>query len=90
MAYGADSLLVTAIVLPVLGIIAVFLRFYVRLRMRHTYIGIDDWLVLLSVLLVCGQGVIQILGTEVVFLFHHMRPASPRADWRRCHLRWGR
>ena len=62
-AYGADSLLVTAIVLPCLGIVAVFLRFYVRLRMRHTHIGIDDWLVLFSVLLVCGQGVIQILGS---------------------------
>ena len=62
-AYGADSLLVTAVVLPFLSIIAVFLRFYVRLRMRHTHIGIDDWLVLLSVFLVCGQGVIQILGS---------------------------
>lgn len=63
MAYGADSLLVTAVVLPFLSIIAVFLRFYVRPRMRHTYIGIDDWLLLFSVLLVCGQGLIQILGS---------------------------
>ena len=60
--YGADSLLVTAIVLPFLSIIAVSLRIYVRLGMRHTYIGVDDWLVILSVLLVCGQGVMQILG----------------------------
>ena len=61
--YGADSLIVTAVVLPFLSIIAVSLRFYVRLRVRSTHIGIDDWLVLLSVVLVCGQGVIQILGS---------------------------
>ena len=66
-AYGADSLIVTAIVLPFLSVIAVFLRFYVRLRMRHTHIGIDDWLVLLSVFLVWGQGVIQILGSHSLF-----------------------
>ena len=61
--YVPDTFLVTAIVLSLLSIIAVFLRFYVRLRIRRTHIGIDDWLVLLSVFLVCGHGIIQILGS---------------------------
>ena len=60
--YGVNSLIGTAIALPIFGIAAVVLRFYVRLRVRHTYIGVDDWLILLSVVLVCGHGVIQILG----------------------------
>ena len=66
--YGADSLLITAVILPFLSIIAVSLRIYVQLGMRHTYIGVDDWLVLLSVFLVCGQGVIQILGKVSSYL----------------------
>ena len=63
--YGVTSLISTAIALPILSILAVSLRLYVRLRMRHTYVGIDDWLVVLSVLLVCGQGVLQILGMHI-------------------------
>ena len=61
--YGASSLIGTAIALPVLSIIAVLLRFFVRLRMKRSYVGIDDWLILLSLILVCGQCVLQILGT---------------------------
>ena len=79
--YGADSLLVTAIILPFLSIIAVSLRIYVRLGMRHTYMGADDWLVIFSVLLVCGQGVMQILGKSFslvirgrVFLIRSLPP----------------
>ena len=63
--YGVTSLVSTAIALPVLSIIAVLLRFYVRLRVRRTYLGADDWLILLSVFLVCGQGVFQILGMQI-------------------------
>lgn len=62
--YGVNSLVGTAVTLPVLAIVSVLLRFYVRLRMRHTFLGVDDWLVMLSVLLVCGQGIIQILGMQ--------------------------
>ena len=62
--YGTTSLISTAIVFPVLGIIAVSLRMYVRLRLRHTYIGVDDWLVLIAVPLVCGHGIIQVIGGQ--------------------------
>ena len=62
MAYGVDSLIGVAIALPLLGITAVILRFYVRLRLKRDYIGTDDWLILLSIILVCGQAAIQILG----------------------------
>ena len=60
--YGPGPLLGTAIALPALAIIAVILRLYVRLRVRSTYLGADDWLVLCSVILVVGHGILQILG----------------------------
>ena len=60
--YGVASLIATAIVFPLLGVVAVILRFYVRLRLQPTYVGIDDWTILLSCVLVCAQGVNQIIG----------------------------
>ena len=58
--YGTTPIIVTAIVLPLLGLVAVCLRFYVRLRLKPTFIGIDDWLIAFSCLLVFGQASIQI------------------------------
>lgn len=60
--YGVTSVIVTAAVLPLLGLLAVCLRFYVRVRLRPTYIGIDDWLIAFSCFLVLGQGAMQIIG----------------------------
>ena len=67
--YGDDSLIGTAIALPILSIIAVWLRFYVRLRVRRTKIGADDWSILLSVYLVCAQAVAQVLSRYRAFIF---------------------
>ena len=67
MGYGVDSLIGVAIALPLLGIIAVILRFYVRLYLKRDYLGVDDWLILASIILVCGQAAIQILGKTVLF-----------------------
>ena len=58
--YGTTSIIVTAIVLPLLGLVAVCLRFYVRLRLKPTFVGIDDWLIAFSCLLVFAQASIQI------------------------------
>ena len=60
--YGVVSLIITATVLPLLGLVAVCLRFYVRLRLKPTFVGIDDWLVAFSCLLVLAQGANQING----------------------------
>lgn len=60
--YGVTSVIVTAVVLPLLGFVAVCLRFYVRIRLVPTYVGIDDWLIAFSCLLVLGQGAMQIVG----------------------------
>lgn len=64
VAYNVASLIGTAIALPLLGVLAVILRFYVRLRLRPTFIGTDDWLIVLAVVLVVGQGICQIIGTQ--------------------------
>lgn len=60
--YGTTSLIATAILLPLLGVIAVCLRFYVRLRLKPTFIGIDDWMIAFSCLLVCASGANQVVG----------------------------
>ena len=60
--YGVTSLIVTAIVLPLLGFIAVTLRFYVRLYLKPTFIGVDDWLIVIAIVLVYGQAANQIVG----------------------------
>ena len=60
--YGVASVIVAAIVLPLLGVLAVCLRFYVRIRFTPTFVGIDDWLIAVSCVLVLGQGATQIAG----------------------------
>lgn len=60
--YGVASVIVTAILLPLLGFVAVYLRFYTRIRLTSTSIGIDDWLIAFSCVLVLGQGAAQIAG----------------------------
>ena len=62
--YGVSSLIGTAVTLPILSITAVLLRFYVRLRIRRTNIGSDDWLCLLSLVFIVGQAIIQVLGMQ--------------------------
>ena len=60
--YGVTSLIETAIALPILSLLAVFLRFYVRLHMRRSHIGVDDWLCLIAVVSFLGLAVMQIIG----------------------------
>ena len=55
-------MIVTAVLLPLLGFVAVYLRFYTRIRLTSTFIGIDDWLIAFSCVLVLGHGAAQIAG----------------------------
>ena len=63
--YGVTSLIATAIVLPLLGFVAVCVRFYVRLSLKPTYLGVDDWLIAFSCLLTVAQGADQITGMKL-------------------------
>lgn len=63
--YGVASLIATAVVLPFIGFLAVCVRFYVRLRLKPTYLGIDDWLIAFSCLLTVAQGANQIAGMKM-------------------------
>ena len=65
--YGIASVIATAIVLPLLASVAVCLRFYVRIRLTPTHVGIDDWLIAMSCILVLGMGALQIAGTSHLF-----------------------
>ena len=58
--YSVPSLIATGVILPLLGVVTVCLRYWVRLRFSPSYIGIDDILIVVGVLFVCGMGAIQI------------------------------
>ena len=69
MMYGVASLIVTATLLPFVGLVAVCLRFLVRLRLKRSFVGIDDWLIAFACVLVWVQGGIQIAGRTREFLY---------------------
>ena len=77
--YGIVSVISTAIILPLLGFAAVCLRFYVRLRVRPTYIGIDDWLILVSSVLVWGHAANQVAAGVIG---ENGRDNEPTVEWR--------
>ena len=77
--YGVTSLIVTAIFLPLVGSVAVGLRFLVRLRLKPTFVGIDDWLILLACVFVWAQGAIQVIGAILGELGHD---SEKTVDWR--------
>lgn len=63
--YSVASIIVTAILLPLIGSAAVYLRFYIRLRLKPTFIGIDDWLILSSCIFVWAQGAMQVAAASI-------------------------
>ena len=69
--YGVASVIVTAIGLPVFGFLAVCLRFYVRLRLTPTFVGIDDWLIAFSCVLVLYHGAAQTVGMTLNTPLYH-------------------
>ena len=68
--YGIASVIVAAVLLPLLGFVAVCLRFYTRISLTPTFVGVDDWLIAFSCLLVLGQGATQIAG----MVLKHLHP----------------
>lgn len=82
--YGVASLIAVGILLPLIGTLLVGLRFFVRLRLRPTFVGIDDWLILFACVLVWSQGVIEVIAavlgelgrdeeTTVAYRIHHQQ-----------------
>ncbi|KAI8965299.1 hypothetical protein F5Y11DRAFT_313576 [Daldinia sp. FL1419] len=59
------SVIAVGAVLPGLAIIAVALRFYVRLIRMYTSLGVEDWLILASVILTLGMGLMMIIGSAL-------------------------
>ena len=54
--YSPASIVTIGIILPLLALIAVILRFYLRLYIQSSYIGIDDCLIVAAVILVMADG----------------------------------
>ena len=54
--YPPQSVVAISIALPLLAVVAVCFRFYVRLYVKPTYVGIDDWLIIAAVVLSLADG----------------------------------
>ncbi|KAI1382875.1 uncharacterized protein F4822DRAFT_435250 [Hypoxylon trugodes] len=59
------SVIAVGAVLSGLAVIAVALRFYVRLIRVYSSLGIEDWLILVSVVLTLGMGLMMIIGSAM-------------------------
>ncbi|KAI1139334.1 hypothetical protein F5Y05DRAFT_424960 [Hypoxylon sp. FL0543] len=68
------EVLSAAIILPLVCIALVGMRFYVR-RRQETFLGIDDWLLAIGVLMITGMGVCFIIGQQLGVLGRPTPPA---------------
>lgn len=55
-----SSIIAVGAVMPSLALIAVSLRFYVKVKKRT--VGLDDWLILVSLVICCALGITLIVG----------------------------
>ena len=60
--YPPSAIIAIPVVLPLLTVVAVVLRFYVRLKLSPTYLGIDDWTAAVASLFCLGFGASLIVG----------------------------
>lgn len=56
MVYSPTSVIAVSAALPALALFTTILRFYARLRLSATYLGIDDWLALAAVIFSLADG----------------------------------
>lgn len=55
-----SSIIAVGAVMPSLALIAVSLRFYVKVKKRT--VGLDDWLILVALVICCALGITLIVG----------------------------
>ncbi|KAA8570253.1 hypothetical protein EYC84_002565 [Monilinia fructicola] len=58
-----SSIIAVGAVMPSLALIAVSLRFYVKVKKRT--VGLDDWLILVALVICCALGITLIVGSAV-------------------------
>ena len=64
--YKVVSLVVSSIILPIIAMVAVGVRFRVRMKARKNRLGVDDWLILVASVLVCFLGALQTAGNNLL------------------------
>lgn len=72
------SVIAVGAVLSGLAILAVALRFYVRLVRVYASLGIEDWLILISAILTLGMGLMMIIGIKspVCYLYKMLQTSD--------------
>ena len=82
--YSPSSVITSGIVLPVLGVLAVVLRFAVRIKSTSMGLGFDDWAMLAACVIVCGMGSLQVVGE------YRTTSTENVQDWGVFSRRWDR
>ena len=54
--YTPTTIVAISIVLPLIAVVAVCLRFWVRTSYQPTYLGVDDWLAFAAVIFCLADG----------------------------------
>ena len=85
--YPPSSIVAIGIILPLIALFAVILRFYLRLFIKPTYIGIDDWLILGAVILSMADGANLAVG---MYSNSQMIEENKSLTCQRCHLGYSR
>jgi len=77
MAYPQASLWAVGIILPTLSFILVAVRFWMRLSFQKTYLGADDWLILVATIFITGVAFDVIYASYVGLMGMDGLPINP-------------
>jgi len=60
--YAPVSLVFNGVFLPTVAVVAVGLRFHVRLSSQQKRLSLDDWVIVPALVLVCAMGCLAVAG----------------------------
>ena len=60
--YDPTSIIAICVILPIIALVALCLRFWVRIRVQPTHIGADDWLILVASIFLIADAANLIVG----------------------------
>jgi hypothetical protein len=85
--YSPSSIITVFIIFPIIGLIVLALRFFVRLRVQKPpELWIDDWLIFVGAILTVALNVNGLIGRSTSeWSFHTFHPSDHSCSY---HRRW--
>ncbi|KAI1387194.1 plasma membrane protein Pth11-like protein [Hypoxylon trugodes] len=83
-------IIAAAAVLPLVGLIAVILKFWVRKKQKQP-LKADDWLMIPAILLTCGSGICVVYGVSQKVVAYPIGTSPPHSDGKHstlCLIQW--